>query len=368
VRAVAALWLAAGCHGESSPAAVDIEQTPTAAEPAIDWAAHVGQPPPTLAKPPSAAEAPVSVQPPIMADPAYDSDEIVPARHLVYRVSFVVPPALRGRREAMLPPSGELHIDVSADRLRARFLGPGWPLEEGTELRLRSDMPGTYLFDGKGGRSLGPGQLASWFQGHEAGRARTYVYIRREPGLHDSGPGDLLCALLAEWSGQPREDLAPRCQGAAMPPGFRIGLWTAELTAIVPIKSPRRKLRADAGDPPEAVAYMPGRPMLDPGELVHLAPLRVRVDKLDPERTRPVDPNQPGIVQVDNRADARVVVVVQGVPVGWVAEHERVSLEGFTPGHYRVGAVRPLGQPAMTPTLLRIPGALRFGKAEPRTR
>jgi hypothetical protein len=331
----------------------------------VSWAAHVGEPPSLAQTPPSAASGakPRTVLASILADQAYDSDATVSARHLVYRVAFVVPPALRGRKPPLLPPAGELHVDVDMERLRARFVGPGWPLEEGTEVRVRADAPGAYLFDGAGGRPLAPGQLASWFQGNEAGHAKTYVYIRREPGLHDSGPGELMCALLSEWSAQPRDELLPRCQGGAMPPGFRIGLWTAELTAIVPMTMPRRKLRADAGNPPEALSAATGRAMLDPGDVARLDPLRMRGPYA---RAEPAPDSDVGEVTVDNRTDARVVIVAQAVPIAWFAAHSRGTVQGLRPGHYRVGAVRPFGQPAMAPTLLRAPGALRFGKAEPR--
>jgi hypothetical protein len=298
-----------------------------------------------------------------MADHAYDSDAPLAVRHLVYRVAFVVPPALRGKRPPLIAPAGELHVDVAPERLRAHFIGPGWPLDDGSEVRLRADAPGAYLFDGAGGRPLAPGQLAGWFQGHEAGRAKTSVRIRREPGLHDRAPGDLMCALLAEWTAQDREELLPRCQGGAMPPSFRLGLWAAELTAIVPMTLARRKLRADAGDPPDPIAAMASRAMLEPSDVAHLDPVRIRAVAREPAIAAGLDGAS---FEVDNRTEAKVIVVVQSVPLGWLSAHTRASFAGFAPGFYRVGAVRPFGQPVMTPALLRAPGALRLGKADPR--
>ncbi len=339
----------------------------------VDWAAHVGQAVPVKAAPglqPSAAAAantPATIVPATMADHAFEGSDTVPVRHLVYRVSFIVAAAgLHGRRPALLAPAGELHVDVAMERLRARFLGPGWPLEEGTEVRLRADVPGVYLFDGIGGRPLPPGQLAGWFQGAETGRAKAVMHVRRDPddkGSHDRvGPGELLCALLAEWTQQDRDDLLPRCANGALPLGFRFGLWSAELTAIVPLNLPRGKLRADAGQPPEPVSFSFGRPMLDPADLARLVPERVRPDK----RVVEVPIGAEGAsLEVENLTPARAIVVVSGVPIGWVRPHARVRFAGFTPGFYRVVASRPLGQPLMNPTLVHIPGNLRFGRATP---
>ena len=149
-----------------------------------------------------------------------------------------------------------------------------------------------------------------------------------------------------------------------MPPGFRLGLWSAELTAIVPIMLPRRQLRADAGDPPEPIVSLTSRAMLDPSDVAHLAPLRMlRAERLPPAAASgPLDTT----IEVDNRTDARVVVIVQSVPLGWVRARSQASFAGFAPGYYRLGAVRPFGQPVMTPTLFRAPGPLRLGKQDPR--
>jgi hypothetical protein len=352
---------------------------PAAPEPepeASDWAAHVGKPPSVATDtpgqlqpaaqgrqgpPPSAASSlPVpSIEPATMPDPAFEAEDQVPVRHLVYRVSFIVPPALRAKRPPLRAPAGELHVDVAQERLRARFLGPGWPVEDGTEVRLRDDVPGVYLFDGMGGRPLPPGQLAGWFQGAETGHAKALVGVRRDQGSGDHGPGDLVCALLAEWTQQDREELLPRCQNGALPLGFHFGLWSAELTAIVPLKLPRSKLRADSGHAPAPVAYALGRSMLDVTDMSHLTPVRMRAEHRVVED--PVGP-EGAALEVDNRTDSRVVIVIEGVPIGWVRSHARTTFRGFTPGFYHVGAARPFGQPAMSPTLLHIPGQLRFGR------
>ncbi|HEX2676625.1 MAG TPA: hypothetical protein VHM19_08290 [Polyangiales bacterium] len=354
----------------TSTAPLPVEPATVSGDAAIDWAAQVGHTP-LIARggsQPSAAKAalspPLNVQPATMADHAFEASGSVPARHLVYRVTFIVPTGLRKHRPPISAPAGELHVDVAKERLRARFVGPGWPVEDGTEVRLRDDIPGVYLFDGTGGRPLAPGQLAGWFQGSEANRTKSLVYVHRDLGNGErGGPGELLCALLAEWTQQDREDLLPLCRNGALPLGFHFGLWSAELTAIVPLEVARGKLRADAGHPPERIAWSPGRTMLEPADIAKLVPVRVRAERRVVEQ--PVGP-EGAVLDIENRTDARVVVVVEGVAVGWVRARTHVRFNGFAPGFYHVGASRPFGQPVMSPNLIHIPGSLRFGRNDPR--
>ncbi|HEX7478731.1 MAG TPA: hypothetical protein VF331_13065 [Polyangiales bacterium] len=358
----ACAWLCAAACGddtltERSPQAATPAPPQTAPEPSVDWAAHVVD---TPEEPPPSAAASEQTQAATLADHDYEAGAEVPVRHLVYRVGFVVPPELRGGRPLLSAPAGELHIDVSRERLRARLVGPGWPCDEGTEVRLRSDVPGVYLFDGQGGRPLPPGQLAAWFQGHEGGHTKGGVRVLRESGKAGGGPGELVCALLAEWTRQDRDDVLPRCVGGSLAPGFRFGLWSAELTAIVPLSLPRTKLRADAGDPPAPISALPYRAILEPSELSRLVPSHVRT--ADP-RFAPVDASvTDAALDVDNDSDARVIVIAQGVPVGWVRAHAHGHFPGFTPGYYYIGAVRPFGQPAMRAGLIRVPSSLHLRK------
>lgn len=290
----------------------------------------------------------------VMSDEVEGTDELVFAGRLVYRVSFVVPPAFRDHRAVVQAPAGELHIDVSLSRLRARLVGPGWPVDEGAEIRLRADLLGGYLFDGRGGRSLGAGQLAAWFEGREGSDAQTRVGIRKEYGPEPERPvpGELVCALLAEWGRQKRESLDHRCGEGLLPPGFRVGPWNGELTAIVPMELPRRTLRADEGDPPAKIAPRKASAWLEPGVIARLVP------------ARPLPEPAPAALVVENQTDTRAIVLAQGVAVGWVDAGERVRIDGFTPGFYRVGAIRPLGVLRMPPRLVRVPSTIVIGKTE----
>jgi hypothetical protein len=330
-----------------------------------NWAAKVGDrvggSPGTPARAASGAPSPApDVHAAVMPDDGENTDEPVLAGRLVYRVSFMLPASFRDRRAAVVAPAGELHVDLSRSRLRARFVGPGWPVPEGSEVRLRADLPGLYLFDGEGGRSLGAGQLASWFEGQTGTRAAaTRAAIRRDWGPRAEGPlaGDMMCALLSEWSNQPREALAYRCEPDALPPGFRIGPWSAELTAVVPLQLPRHSLRADEHERPRTLpARRPTTALLDSAPLGQLLP------------SHPSEGPPGASLVVENRSSSRVLIIAQGVPVGWVDAGSTLPITGFAPGWYRIGAVRPLGILRMPPKLIRVPGQLAIGRAEAENR
>jgi hypothetical protein len=288
-----------------------------------------------------------------MDDEVEGSDELALSGRYVYRVHFTVPPSFRDHRAVIEAPAGVLHLDVSHTRLRARFLGPGFPVSEGAEARLRADLPGVYLFDERGGRSLGAGQLAAWFEGIGGDRdTQTRVGVWRETGKRAAGPlpTDLVCAFLAEWANQDREALSHRCEGGSLPPVFRVGLWAGELTAVVPMQLSRRALRADERSAPPLPSAAPRTQLLEPSAIARLRPSRV-------ERA-----DSPGPLVVHNRTASRVLVFAQGVPVSWVDAGQSARIEGFVPGFYRIAGVRPLGVLRMPPKLVRVPGELQIGR------
>jgi hypothetical protein len=300
------------------------------------------------------------VQPATVADRAYETNEPVAIRRVVYRFGIDVPAAMREAHPPLLPTGGELHIDVSEERLRARFLGTAWPIDEGSELRLRSDAPGVYLYDGKGGRPLARNHLASWFLGDELVQfRRTALTIRRDPGPSAEGPADLVCALLAEWTGSPREETMRQCAGGALPLGFRFGIWVADLTAIVPMSVPRSQLRADAVGLPRGVHSSRVRPLRDAREIGKLAPMSPR--KYPDLPPSPAGAPGSATLRVTNHGSARTLIVVSGVPVGWLQPEAAGEFSGFNPGHYRVGWMRPYGQFSLLPQPFAIPGALTLG-------
>lgn len=348
-RAAAAVDASAGVL-PPQPTAPRVTRDSGRPGPAVDasmvpeWAYRVRQDVQTGSPP-----APARHQPAVVPDRVYDDSDPVPIRRLVYRVRLHLPRSY-GRAEASRTVhAGELSLDVSTDRLRARFLGDGWPVDRGAEVRLRGDANGVYVIDGSGGRPLDPGELGSWFEGRRRGRSQARVIVWREWGDGTDGPGELLCALLAEWARQPRDLLMRRCRHNALPPRFRIGLWLAELTAVVPMELPRNELRADHVDPPQGIEARSETRFLHAEEIARIAPLRAT--PAPPDGTLPA-------LTVSNRGPTRLIVIVQGVPLGWIAPQATASYRALRPGYYRVGVIRPLGMPRYSPRTLELPTQL----------
>ena len=357
--ACAALGLLA-CGESSSP----LQKTPLAhapieadpeAERAPSWATEAGK---SLERGLLPGGGP-RVAPATVGDRGFASNEEVPVRRLVYRVSIVVPDTLHAPHPPLLPSPAEIHMDVGIDRLRARFQGAAWPVDEGSEVRLRADVPGVYVFDGAGGRPLAPGHLASWFAGDEAHPIpRQHAEIRRDPGPLLEGPAELVCALIAEWTSTPRDWLEPQCSGGAIPLAFRFGMWSLDVTAIVPMTMHRVQLRADNADPPRSLASAQIRTLLSQRDIGRLPPLSPRTPGL------PVlDGGLPsgGGLMVRNRGRTRMLLVVQGVPLAWLQPGAAIEYSGFSPGFYRVAALRADADDVAMPLPTLIPGDFEIG-------
>lgn len=281
-------------------------------------------------------------------DRAYASDEMVEARRLVYRVRLRIPRSLGDGNPAVARPAAELHIDVSNDRLRARFMGAGWPVPEGSEIRIRRDELGAYVFDGDGGRPLGPGQMAHWFEG---GRPRGTPSWRIAPPPSDeqAGPGDLICRLVAEWTGEGPTNVARRCGEGGSTPSFRVGLWRANRTADVGIRVPRHALRADHEGPPSDIERQHHRALLTESSMSQLQ--RNRGPLGEPAADAP----ESGITVV-NRGSVRMIVTLGGTPIGWLDAGRHAHFDGMERGVYGLGALRPFGRLAAGKRAFVIPG------------
>ena len=286
-------------------------------------------------------------------DHLYGSSEPVEARRIVYRVLLHVPRSLGDAPPTVPAPAAELHVDVSADRLRARFVGAGWPVEAGSEVRLRGDRPGVYVFDARGGRPLAPGQMAEWFQGGPPGRDPPAVRVRPPPPHEDVGQGALICALLAEWSGQEREALVRRCGERGPPAMFRLGPWFGERTADVPLELPRSSVRADHESPPRPLAASSSRAFVEPSLLSRLEPKRARRDREATDEDAPSEG-----LQVRNTSTTRVVITGQGIPIGWVDPETEALFVGLREGQHLIAALRPLGQLALHPRGVSVPATV----------
>ncbi|MCA9603154.1 MAG: hypothetical protein KC417_14070, partial [Myxococcales bacterium] len=276
-------------------------------------------------------------------DDAYAGDHPVPVRRLVYRVTLHMPPGFGDAAGSLTRATAELYIDVSDERLRARFDGPGWPVSAANQVRIGS-RTGAYVFDAMGGRPYAAGQLASWFFGGSVkARHLPPLGVVPPPDAERSGPGALVCALLAEWAGQPREALAHRCDRGGSPLRFRIGPWRGERTADVAEQLPRHELRADHLEPP--IRTPSPRDALI---VTHTTLARLRKTRADAEF---------GALDAKNATDARALLTINGTPVRWLDPGEGAVISGLPKGGYSIGAMRPFGNPVRPPRYVVVPGA-----------
>ncbi len=285
-------------------------------------------------------------------DSAFAGDEMLTARRIVYRVTLKVTPGMGSTVSALRAETTELYIDVSRDRLRATFVGRGWPVPPGSQVRIRHDQPGVYLFDGAGGRPLGPGQMARWFRGGRVPNSPR-LWIRQPQGRLD-GPGPLVCRLVAEWAKASVDDLARRCMEGGTPPAFRIGPWLAEGTADVEVQLPRHALRADERSPPRPAPHMTHGAIVPTSVMVHLRP------RWRGPRIPDAGPNATHSLEIQNAGRRRMIVIMNGTAVGWLDSGTTAVFEGLRAGSYRLGAMDPFGPQNAPLRASLVPGRVRL--------
>ncbi len=277
------------------------------------------------------------VLPAASVDHGYDGEDQIDAWRVVYRVSLLLGGA---SPHAPPAPAAELYVDLSRDRLRARFVGAGWPGVEGAEVRMRADQSGAYVFDRRGGRPLGPGQLGSWFMGGRLRKPPTYrVWSTR---ANSRVPGILLCRFIAEWVQTTPEGVERRCEHGGAPPKFRVGLWRAERTAEVSVSLPRSGLRADHRRGPKSVSDVRSGTFYSRDVIGRLTGKPVGEEPLT----------------LTNRTGARLVVMLERTPLGWVDDAERLVVSGLPHGHHRVAGLRAFGQRFSWARRVVVPGSV----------
>ncbi|MBC7172481.1 MAG: hypothetical protein H5U40_08655, partial [Polyangiaceae bacterium] len=271
-------------------------------------------------------------------DTDFIDDRPVEARQVIYRFQTRVP-AIFGPGIGTVPRAAtELLLLVTPDRLRARFSGPGWPVHPEAEVRVRGDRPGTYVFDGAGGRPLGPGQMTHWFEGGPP-RRRVRVWTRTDPPPPgDDDYGSMVCRFLAEWASSSVDALLAQCDGS-IPRWIRIGPYTGDRTADVPVVVPRRKLRADEAEAPPRIAA-PSSWLYHPASTYRRMLPRPRpATSAEPAEA----PEGARGLRVRNLGRIRMVVTLDGTPLGWVEPDEEVDFPDVPEGLFMVGGMRPLG-------------------------
>ena len=84
-----------------------------------------------------------------------------------------------------------------------------------------------------------------------------------------------------------------------------------------------------------------------------LAPNR-RAPPADEDEVDEDAPSEGLIVENDSRA--RMIVTIQGTPVGWVDRGATAHFVGMRPGVYEVGGMRPMGLQSAFRRPVRVPG------------
>jgi hypothetical protein len=176
------------------------------------------------------------------------------------------------------------------------------------------------------------------------------------PPAENIGPGALVCAMLAEWAHQERDALMRRCGDGAAPAMFRIGPWTGERTADVPIELPASGLRADDEEPPAPIPGVSSRAFMEPAMLARIEPSRRRRASTAAAEAGADAPGEG--LRIRNESTTRIVVAVGGVPIGWVDTGATGHFVGLVPGEHLVSAMRPLGTVAYRMRALTVPADL----------
>ncbi len=282
-------------------------------------------------------------------DLGYDDDRRIQAHRIIYRFRAVIPSALGQARAGLQPSATELHLLVTTDRARVTFAGAGWPVEPDSELRLRRDRPGAYVFDGSGGRPIGPGQAAHWFEGGPVKR-RPRIWMRHDPARGEDDVGHMVCRFFAEWANSPVDAIVRSCDDG-VPRWVRVGPYRGTRTADIIVERARHALRADEVDPPPPIDAWETRYFFAPRRLAQLVPT-------EGSRPRGGETLSPGPLEIRNGTRARMVITVAGTAIGWANRGESLTVPDLQPGWYWVGGVRPLGALGASGRLVRAPGAV----------
>lgn len=289
-----------------------------------------------------------TLRPAAQADESYRDTTLVPVRRVVYRMTLQLPLQGSGKSKhrALALPAAELVLDVSEDRLRARFQGPIWPFDGDAEVRMRRDQAGAYAFDAQGGRPLDAQMLSRWFS-REAGAHPPSLLLRGSEAREDSISGAMTCSFLAEWSGQSRAELEARCDRRDAPLLFKIGHWRGDRSAEVPLQLPRSSLRADELDPPR-----------------HL--FRAAGAFRSPERkgglVRDGGIEEDASLLLHNEHGGRILVLLDGSPLDWVESKQSRRFERLARGRHTLMALRAFGQALAPPCPLSLPNTVYLGK------
>lgn len=253
-----------------------------------------------------------------------------------------------------------------AGRMRFDFVGRGFALPAGTELRARPEYYGTVLVWPGGGsyRTLVPGVLRALL---EEGRADAAPLVQpkitRQPGptvlgqktqrlqldtptgklsldqasnASTGNSGQLLCRVLIELAGS--EPDADACASDTVPLAAEYQ-WAegGRLSFVVSSVSPRKDLALESlSVPPTGASFrlgeLPARPteaLLDAATLGQIRSHAARVNEPTPQ-------GPAKILALTNHTDTGRYLLLDGIPLIWIPARGEASVFGIKPGHYGV--------------------------------
>ncbi|MGC4067712.1 MAG: hypothetical protein QM784_24295 [Polyangiaceae bacterium] len=290
-----------------------------------------------------------------------------------------------------------MHIELAAaGRMRAVFLGQGYPWPEGTEIRARADKMGQVLVwpDAKSYRNIVPGALRALFAERrlDLGPLFTPKVTNLPPGQwlslpttrtilttpvaeiqldQASVPGAglgaaLLCRFLVELAGV--EPDAHLCSGELLPlhaqltnaPGGKLGFH------VTAIGKKQDSTLASVQVPPENARFQPtGVPAPPNGTLARslLTSLRTRSASVGstPNPAAMLQPSS-GLVAI-NRALSLRALLIDGVTVAWVPPGSEVSIPDLRNGIYSIAWRDFFGTYVEPPHNVALPARIALGVA-----
>ncbi len=280
-------------------------------------------------------------------DEGYASTRMIPIERVVYRV--IMRPRLGQTSLRSMHTPAELRLDLSTDRLRAQFIGEGWPLHSDAEIRLRRDATGTYIVDAKGGRPLAEGRLATWFAG-KMQRGPVHAALSSPGRATKTLPQRaLICALIAEWSNHSRLAFKADCGRGSIPTSFQIGSWYAHRTARIKLSVPRNSMRADHyhASMKNTGNYRASAVASNQLKQLHPNPGEGALSTLKRH-------GQPCTVQ--NMTSRRLMIFINQMRIGWLDAKRHVALDGLSPGHYTILSTDTFGRPMSKRASMICPG------------
>jgi hypothetical protein len=314
-----------------------------------------------------------------------------------FRWADVPPPSPEATgtlREAVQRLELKVVIDlVSAGRMRFVLDSGGFSLPRHTELRARARYYGHVLVwpDERAYRVVPAGSLRALLGERRADVAPLLRAVLRPAGnglflghrtvqteletslgvlsieqaaIPGSNAGELLCRLLVELIGAEPSNDACRPERVPLYAQYR---WAGggSIVFIATAVGDRR----DAITP--AVTVPPAQARWAPGELPASEATLLTIDELARLKPRPAR-NPPGGargggegVTAANETNLLVYLLLDGVPVAWLAPRSRQRIVGPPPGKYQLGWRDFFGSAVTQPGPVDLPGFVRVGTPEP---